>query len=151
VTLYCSQILRVQIPTMLILWDISMKLRHVGIFAVINIYIFRPFHITFLIFTTRNPYSENTHMTGCSRLELQACLIAFLNSDLFIALEVCEYVAELGIFCGVWIQKSEHKTISVTISQVEMGPAGRSKSWGWWLPDMEMHWLWLRDFVSFNK
>jgi hypothetical protein len=47
------------------------------------------------------------------------------NIYLFIWLEASEYVAALGIFCGVWSEKPEHKVISANISQVERGPAGR--------------------------
>jgi hypothetical protein len=36
---------------------------------------------------------------------------------------------------------TEHKAISATVSEVERGPVGRSRSWGRWLPDVEMHYL----------
>jgi hypothetical protein len=47
------------------------------------------------------------------------------------------------LFCGVWSRKSEQKAISATLSQVESGPAGRSRSRGWWHPDAlhRMRWL----------
>jgi hypothetical protein len=52
-------------------------------------------------------------------------------------------------FCGVWSQKFEQKANSANVNQVQRGPSGRSRSWGWWLPDVEVHYIVWHDFRCF--
>jgi hypothetical protein len=56
----------------------------------------------------------------------------------------------LELFCWVWSRKSEHKAISVTVSQVEKGSAGRSRSSDRRLPSTcELHYVAWHHFPWF--
>jgi hypothetical protein len=90
-----------------------------------------PCYISNSIMTTQQIIKDCNHLKLWAYLNVCVCF-SFINwawSE-----RVCRGPQ---FFCGVWNKKSEQKAVSATVNQAKTGPAGRSRSWGWWLPDIK--------------